>query len=95
MSDTTSELPEPAATIGTPPPDPAGLPPSDPAGVSNGRAVAAGAVIVALSAGWFLMSHFAMDTDVSDALGEAVGVALGLLLVISVVGAAVSGRRKG
>ncbi len=84
MSDTTSDLPDPAA--------PAEVP--DPAPVSNGRAVAAGVVIVGLSTGWFLMSHFAMDTDVSDALGEAVGVALGLLLVISVVGAALSGRRK-
>lgn len=92
MSDATSELPEPAAPIEAPPP--AGAPVPAPADVSDRRAVAAGVVIVALSGGWFLMSHFAMDTGVSDALGEAVGVALGLLLVISVVGAALAGRRR-
>jgi hypothetical protein len=51
--------------------------------------------VVALTVGWFLMSHFAMDTDVSDAVGEAVGAGLGLLLALSILGAVVSARNAG
>jgi hypothetical protein len=48
--------------------------------------------VLVLTVGWFLMSYFAMDTDVSDALGESVGAGLGLLIALSVVGAVVSAR---
>ena len=37
-----------------------------------------GAVVLALlGAGWFVLSHFVMDTAASDAIGEALGVMLG------------------
>ena len=57
------------------------------------RTVITGGVIIAvLGAGWFVLSHFVMDTSTSDAIGEALGVAFGLLVLVSAVGAVVSGR---
>jgi len=50
-----------------------------------------GAVVLALlGAGWFVLSHFVMDTAASDAIGEALGVMLGVLVLISVVGSIAS-----
>jgi hypothetical protein len=55
--------------------------------------VAAGAMaVIALAVGWFLLSHFVMGTDASDAVGEALGAGLGLLVAISVIGAILSAR---
>lgn len=62
---------------------------------SSIRVIAVAVAVAVLAAGWFLMSHFTLGTDTADALGEAVGVALGLLLAISVIGAVISGRRRG
>jgi hypothetical protein len=50
-------------------------------------------VVLVLAIGWFLMSHLVMKTSIPDAIGEATGVALGLLIVVSVVGAIVSKRQ--
>ena len=50
------------------------------------------AVVTALAGGWFLMSHFLMDTDVGDAINESLGVAFGLLVLLSAIGAVRSGR---
>jgi hypothetical protein len=56
--------------------------------------VVGGAIIALLGAGWFVLSHLVMDTDISDALGEALGVVLALGVVASIIGAVVSGRGK-
>ncbi|HZN70749.1 MAG TPA: hypothetical protein VFC00_03555 [Micromonosporaceae bacterium] len=44
-------------------------------------------VLVGLGVGWFLLSSIVMHTTSADAAGEALGVALALLVVVSVVGA--------
>jgi hypothetical protein len=49
--------------------------------------------ILLLAGGWFLLSWRVQHTALPDALGEAAGVAFALLVVVSVVGAIVSGRR--
>ena len=49
--------------------------------------VVGGVVIGLLGAGWFVLSHFVMDTAAPDAIGEALGVMLGVLVLVSVVGA--------
>jgi hypothetical protein len=54
--------------------------------------VTGGAIIAALGAGWFGLSHFVFETSTPDALGEALGVAFGLLVLASFVGAVVSSR---
>ena len=59
---------------------------------SNRTAVIGGLVIGVLAAGWFVLSHFVMDTDTPDAVGEALGVALALLVVVSIIGAVVTTR---
>ena len=56
--------------------------------------VVGGGIITLLGAGWFLLSHVVMDTDIPDALSEAVGVVLALGVVASIVGAVLSGRGK-
>lgn len=56
-------------------------------------AFAVGVLILALSAGWFVLSRFAEGTPPGDAFSESVGVALGLLIVASVVGAILDRRR--
>jgi hypothetical protein len=59
---------------------------------SNRKAVIGGTVIGALAAGWFVLSHFVMDTDTPDAVGEALGVAFALLVVVSIIGAVLTTR---
>jgi hypothetical protein len=49
--------------------------------------------VLLLAGGWFLLSWRVQHSAVADALGEAAGVAFALLVVVSVVGAIVSGRR--
>jgi hypothetical protein len=61
--------------------------------VSRLAQVAVGVAIVALAVGWFVMSKAAEDTPSADAFSEAVGVALGLLIVASVAGAVLERRR--
>lgn len=51
------------------------------------RAALVALVLVALATGWFLMSWTVMHTPPVEALGEALGVAFGLLILVSVVGA--------
>lgn len=51
-------------------------------------------VIGGLSLGWFALSHWMMGTSAADAVGEALGVALALLVVASVVGAVWSSRGR-
>ena len=59
-------------------------------GSRPGVLVVGGAVLGMLGAGWFVLSHFVMDTATADALGEALGVMLGVLVLVSVVGAIAS-----
>ena len=55
-----------------------------------------GAVLIALlGGGWFTLSRVVMDTAVSDAIAEAVGVVLALLVVASIIGAVASSRGRG
>jgi cation transporter-like permease len=56
--------------------------------------VVGGGGIVLLGAGWFVLSHVVMGTDIPDALGEALGVMLALAVVGSIAGALLSGRGK-
>jgi len=56
--------------------------------------VVGGGIIALLGAGWFVLSHVVMDTDILDALGEALGVVLALAVVASIFGAVLSGRGK-
>ena len=56
--------------------------------------VVGGGIIVLLGAGWFVLSHVVMDTDIPDALGESLGVVLALGVVASIAGAVLSGRGK-
>ena len=62
--------------------------------MSNSTAVIAGSVIVLLGVGWFLLSHLVMQTSTPDAMGEALGVALALLVVASIVGAILQARNR-
>jgi hypothetical protein len=58
------------------------------------RTIIVGAVIVgALGIGWFALSHLVMGTKTGDAIVEAVGVVLALLVVASVIGAVRANRR--
>jgi hypothetical protein len=80
----------------TPEPDPAETSAEDlanqqPRSAGPGAAVV-GAGIGLLAVGWFLLSHFVMDTEVADAIQEAVGVAFGLLILVSIIGAVRSTR---
>ncbi len=77
-----------------------GLSPDGPSGQDQPDADARGArtlavggsVVAVLGAGWFVLSHFVMGTTSADAVGEALGVMLALLVVASIFGAVVSGR---
>jgi ABC-type bacteriocin/lantibiotic exporter with double-glycine peptidase domain len=53
--------------------------------------VTGGLIIGLLGVGWFALSHFVMDTAVPDAIGESLGVAFALLVVVSIIGAVSSG----
>jgi hypothetical protein len=61
---------------------------------TNRTLVVGGGTILALGAGWFVLSHVVMGTAVADALGEALGVVLALAVVASIAGAFLSGRGK-
>jgi len=68
-------------------------PGSDAVASGAARTLTVGGVVVALlGAGWFILSHFVMGTTSPDAVGEALGVMLGLLVAASIAGAIVSGR---
>jgi hypothetical protein len=58
----------------------------------NRTAAIGASVIGILGAGWFALSHFVMKTATTDALGEALGVMLALLVVASIIGAVLSTR---
>ena len=49
--------------------------------------VVGGSVVGLLGVGWFALSHVVMGTATGDAVAEALGVVLALLVVASVVGA--------
>jgi hypothetical protein len=44
--------------------------------------------------GWFFLEWLAMGESVPDAIGEALGAGLGLLVALSVVGAALTARQR-
>lgn len=56
--------------------------------------VVGGGVLLLLGAGWFVLSHVVMGTQTADALGEALGVMLGLAIVASIIGAIRSHRQE-
>jgi hypothetical protein len=58
----------------------------------NRTAAIGASVIGVLGFGWFALSHFIMKTATTDAVGEAVGVMLSLLVVASIIGAVRSAR---
>lgn len=51
-----------------------------------------GFALFGLGVGWFALSHLLIGTATGDALAEALGVMLALLVVGSIVGAMVKGR---
>lgn len=82
--------PDPSLPDDAPAPDqPTAAAQPKPAGAG---AVVVGSVIALLAVGWFMLSHFVMDTEVGDAIQEAVGVAFGLLVLVSIIGAVRSTR---
>lgn len=52
-------------------------------------------LLLTLAVGWFLLSWRVMHTRPGDAVGEALGVAFALLIVVSVIGALRSRDRGG
>jgi hypothetical protein len=56
--------------------------------------VLGGSVMAVLGAGWFVLSHVVMGTATGDALVEALGVVLALLVLASVVGAVRASRHN-
>ena len=48
--------------------------------------VIGGSVVALLGIGWFVLSHMVMGTPTVDAVVEALGVMLALLVVASVIG---------
>jgi hypothetical protein len=56
--------------------------------------VLGGSAVAVLGFGWFALSHVVMGTTTGDALVEALGVMLGLLVVASVVGAVRTSRHR-
>jgi hypothetical protein len=59
-------------------------------------AVGAGLLVVALvlvGVGWFLLSRLVAHNDIRTAVRETVGVGLGLLILISAIGAIRNGER--
>lgn len=55
--------------------------------------VLGGCVLSVLGVGWFVLSHVVMKTPAVDAVVEALGVMLALLVVASVVGSVTRARR--
>ena len=63
----------------------------DPSSRSQSGVLVVGAVVLGLlGGGWFILSHFVMDTAAPDAVGESLGVMLGVLVLVSVLGAIAS-----
>jgi hypothetical protein len=50
--------------------------------------------VLGLAVAWFLWSWGGQHNPAGDALGEAVGVALGLLVLVSAIGAVLGRRRR-
>lgn len=69
-------------------------PPAGPAGGSRLPVFLAAGVVVAVAAGWFLLSLLAAHNDPRTAVRETVGVCLALLVLVSMVGAVRDGRRR-
>jgi hypothetical protein len=61
---------------------------------STRTAIVGGVIVLALAVGWFVLSHFVMNTGAGDAVGEALGVAFALLVVASIFGAVGASRRN-
>jgi len=55
--------------------------------------VIGGVLLFALGVGWFALSHVVMGNPAPDAVVEALGVVLAVLIVVSIVGAVL--RSKG
>lgn len=55
--------------------------------VDQGSAAMAVAGIVTLAGGWFCVSRFVLGSPVVDAIGEAAGGVVAVLVLVSVVGA--------
>jgi steroid 5-alpha reductase family enzyme len=67
---------------------------ADGAGNSETRLLVVGATVVSvLGVGWFVLSHVVMKTPAVDAVVEALGVMLALMVVASVVGSVTRARR--
>jgi hypothetical protein len=54
--------------------------------------VIGGILVALLGVGWFVLSRGVMGTSVVDAVAEALGVILALLVVASIVGAVLRSR---
>ncbi|MBX6750916.1 MAG: hypothetical protein IRY85_14795 [Micromonosporaceae bacterium] len=55
--------------------------------------IVGGCVLAVLGVGWFVLSHVVMKTSAVDAVVEALGVMLALLVVASVVGSVTRAHR--
>jgi hypothetical protein len=67
---------------------------TDEAGGGDTRTLVIGGSIVALlGIGWFVLSHVVMGTPTVDAVVEALGVMLALLVVASIIGSVIRGLR--
>jgi hypothetical protein len=54
-----------------------------------------GSAMALLGLGWFVLSHVVMRTDIGDAVVEALGVVLAVLVLVSLVAALrTQGRRQ-
>jgi hypothetical protein len=56
--------------------------------------VVGGSALAVLGVGWFMLSHVVMGTAGGDALVEALGVVLAVLVLASVVGAVRESRHR-
>jgi hypothetical protein len=57
------------------------------------KLVTVGLIIALLAGGWFVLSRWVMHNSITDAIGEALGVGLALMVVVSVIGAVLSRER--
>jgi hypothetical protein len=62
--------------------------------VDQGSAPLAVAAITTLAMGWFGVSRFVLGSPVVDAIGEAAGGVVAVLVLVSVVGAVRRSRRS-
>jgi hypothetical protein len=68
---------------------------TDEAGDGGTRTLVLGGTVVALlGIGWFVLSHVVMGTPTVDAVVEALGVMLALLVVASVIGSVAGAMRE-